>query len=145
MFQSTFQFLQIHFNIILQFTPGPSKCPFLSQVSSPISVHASILPHTFHFLLLLLAQYTIHKISRNGQQYNYIKPTMLSITNCSLVTTLIVLTQLPVLENSLNMFPGSYNGKCVACNCIHFNITHIPCLLLLISNVRPIPVCASER
>ena len=74
-----------------------------------------------------------------------IEPRPLGIKTCSLVTVLIVLTQLPLLETSWFVFPGSYNGKCFACNCIHFNTIHYAGLLLLISNLRNLRVSESER
>jgi len=100
----TSHFLNIHLNIVLQYTPGFSKCSVLSHVSLPNPVHASLLPYTFYFLLLLLSHYIMYKILRKGQQCNYIEPRMLGITNCSLVTILVMLTHLPLLTSSCFVF-----------------------------------------
>jgi hypothetical protein len=73
----------------------------------------------------------------HGRLLLEIEPILLGFTTCSLVTILIMLTQLPLLANSWSVFPGSYNGKAVPWNCIHFNTIYIPGLLLLISNLIP--------
>ena len=110
----TSDFLNIHLNIILQITRGISKCSVLSQVSLPNPVHACLLPYKFFFLLAFFSQYIIHITLRKGQKGNYIEPSTLGITKCSLVTILIILTQSPMLTSSCFVFPGSYNGKCIA-------------------------------
>jgi len=74
-----------------------------------------------------------------------IEPTLLGIAAFSLVTKLIVLKQLPLLANSCFVFPCSHNRKGLPWNYIHFNIIFIPSLLLLISNLRKLPVCAIKQ
>ena len=69
-----------------------------------------------------------------------IEPRLLGFTTCSLVTILIMLSQLPLLTISWFDVRGSYTGRRAAWSCTQFNITLIPGLLLLIDTLWPLQV-----
>ena len=71
-----------------------------------------------------------------GMPFLWIEPRLLCFTSSSPVTVLIMIIQLPLLASSWFVFPGSYNGKCVAWNFVRINIIIIPGLILLTSNLK---------
>jgi len=110
----------------------------------------SLLVFGFNFRLFTSGTHGILVVSSDEYIYHLycmsllrIQPSLLGITTCSLVTILIMLTQLPLLASSWVVFPGSYVAKGFPRNCIYFNTILLPCLVLLISNLRNLPVCAS--